>query len=137
MYRKVELETIEAENFVLPFEGKLSENNRWVVMAELVPWKEFEQEYASIFHQEKGAPAKSFRIALGALIIQEKLEITDRETVAQIQENPYLQYFIGLSKYTNKLPFNSSMMVHFRERINGEMIDKINRVMVENELKKN
>ena len=41
MYRKVELETIEAENFVLPFEGKLSENNRWVVMAELVPWKEF------------------------------------------------------------------------------------------------
>ena len=57
--------------------------------------------------------------------------------MAQIQENPYLQYFIGLSKYTDTLPFNSSMMVHFRERINGEMIDKINRLMVENELKKN
>ena len=136
MYREVESEQIEAENFALPFEGKLSQENRWVIMAELVPWKEFEQEYASIFSKEKGAPAKSFRIALGALIIQEKSGITDRETVAQIQENPYLQYFIGLSKYTNKLPFNSSMMVHFRSRINGEMIDKINRVMVEKELKK-
>ena len=136
MYRKSELEKIEVEDFVLPFEGQLSKDNRWVIMAELIPWNEFEDEYARLFDQKRGAPAKSFRMALGALIIQEKLGITDRETVAQIEENPYLQYFIGLSKYRNKLPFNSSMMVHFRERINGEMIDKINRVMVENELKK-
>ncbi|UCF98223.1 MAG: hypothetical protein JSV89_01500 [Spirochaetaceae bacterium] len=30
-------------------------------------------------------------MALGALIIQTKLGLTDEETVAQIQENPYLQ----------------------------------------------
>ncbi|VXD22689.1 transposase (fragment) [Planktothrix paucivesiculata PCC 9631] len=36
-------------------------------------------------------------MALGALIIKEKLGISDRETVEQIKENPYLQYFIGLS----------------------------------------
>ncbi|CCQ62926.1 hypothetical protein CWATWH0401_2397, partial [Crocosphaera watsonii WH 0401] len=24
--------------FELPFEGKLSPNNRWVIMAELIPW---------------------------------------------------------------------------------------------------
>lgn len=137
MYRQSKSEKIKAENFVLPFEGKLSEDNRWVIMAELIPWTEFEDEYAKLFDQKMGAPAKSFRMALGALIIQEKLGTRDRETVAQIQENPYLQYFIGLSKYTNKLPFNSSMMVHFRERINSEMIDKINRLMVKNELKKN
>ncbi len=136
MYRKSESEKIEVEDFVLPFEGQLSEDNRWVIMAELIPWNEFEDEYARLFDPKRGAPAKSFRMALGALIIQEKLGTTDRETVAQIEENPYLQYFIGLSKYSNKLPFNSSMMVHFRERINDEMIDKINRVMVENELKK-
>ena len=136
MYRQSESEKIKAENFVLPFEGQLSEDNRWVIMAELIPWREFEEEYAQLFHSQKGAPAKSFRMALGALIIQEKLGTTDRETVAQIQENPYLQYFIGLSKYTNNLPFDSSLMVHFRARINSEMIDKINRRMVENELKK-
>ncbi len=136
MYRKSELEKMEAEDFVLPFEGQLSEDNRWLIMAELIPWKEFEDEYARLFDQKIGAPAKSFRMALAALIIQEKLGTTDRETVAQIQENPYLQYFIGLSKYSNNLPFNSSMMVYFRKRINREMIDKINRAMVKNEIKK-
>lgn len=136
MYRKSESEKIEAEDFVLPFEGKLSEDNRWVIMAELIPWAEFEDEYARLFDEKMGAPAKSFRMALAALIIQEKLGTKDRETVAQIQENPYLQYFIGLSKYSNNLPFNSSMMVYFRKRINREMIDKINRAMVKNEIKK-
>ena len=52
-----------------------------------------------------GAPAKPFPMALGALIIKEKLGISDRETVEQIRENPYLQYFIGLSEYRNEPPF--------------------------------
>jgi len=42
-----------------------------------------------------GLRAKSFRMALGALIIKEKLGISDRPTVEEIRENPYLQYFIG------------------------------------------
>ena len=36
-------------------------------------------------------------MALGALIIKEKLGISDRETVEQIRENPYLQQY-GLLK---------------------------------------
>ena len=68
-------------------------------MANLIPWSEFEAEYASLFSEEMGAPAQTFRIALGALIIQERLGISDRETVEQIRENPYLQYFIGLTNY--------------------------------------
>jgi hypothetical protein len=46
-----------------------------------------------------GAPGKLFRMALGALIIKEKLGTSDRETVEQIQENPYLQYFIGMTEF--------------------------------------
>ena len=41
--------------------------------------------------------SKPFRIALGALIIKEKLGISDRETIEQIREKPYLQYFLGMS----------------------------------------
>jgi hypothetical protein len=75
-------------------------------------------------------------VALGALIIQQKLKMTDRETVEIIKENPYLQYFIGLEKFSNKIPYDSSMMVHFRQRIKSEMIEKINRKIGEKELKK-
>ncbi|OUL22363.1 hypothetical protein BV372_30750 [Nostoc sp. T09] len=58
-----------------------------------------------------GAPAKSFPMVLEALIIKEKLGISDRETVEQIKENPYLQYFIGMSSYSNEAPFNASILI--------------------------
>jgi hypothetical protein len=35
-------------------------------------------------------------MALGALIIKEKIATSDEETFEQIRENPYLQYFLGL-----------------------------------------
>ncbi|MGJ5634967.1 transposase, partial [Nostoc sp. CALU 1950] len=130
MYRKEESTPISAESFELPFEGKLSSDNRWVIMADLIPWREFESEYSSGFSPEMGAPAKSFRMALGALIIKEKLGISDRETVEQIKENPYLQYFVGISSYSNETPFVASMLVHFRERISAELVNKINQQMV-------
>ena len=104
MYRKADHPELTPENFELPKETKLSADNRWVIMAELIPWSEFEAEYAENFSANFGAPAKSFRMALGALIIQEKLGVTDRETVEQIKENFYLQYFIGMSAYSNEAP---------------------------------
>jgi hypothetical protein len=133
MYRQNQLEPTSLNTFQLSFNGKLSEDNRWIIMAKLIPWEEFEQEYAQNFSQEMGAPAKSFRMALGALIIKEKLGTSDRETVEQIKENPYLQYFLGMPTYTNEEPFDASMFVHFRQRINRDLIDKINRKMVSNQ----
>lgn len=66
-----------------------------------------------------------------ALIIKEKLGITDRETVEQIKENPYLQYFIGENSYSNEAPFDPSMLVHFRERIGADLVNKINLKVVQ------
>lgn len=130
MYRKLENAPREAEKFELPFEGKLSQDNRWVIMASLVPWEEFEEEYAQNFSAEMGAPALPFRVALGSLIIKEKLGISDRETVEQIKENPYLQYFIGQRHYSSEAPYDSSLLTRFRERINVNLVNRINERMV-------
>ncbi len=136
MYLNTLQSSISAKKFVIPNEIQLDENNQWVIMADLIPWEQFEQEYASIFDEKLGAPAKPFRMALGALIIQQTKNLTDRQTVEEIRENPYLQYFIGLENFSNKIPFNSSMMIHFRKRIESEIIDKINQQIVLKELKK-
>jgi hypothetical protein len=117
MYRKSNQSDLSPEKFELPFEGKLSSENRWVIMAGLIPWSEFEEKYAENFSENRGAIAKPFRRALGALIIKEKSKITERETREQIKENPYLQYFLGMSSYSNEAPFDASLMVYFRERI--------------------
>lgn len=101
MYRQADQPELTPEKFELPFAEKLSPDNRWVIMAQLIPWSDFESEYAENFSETMGAPAKPFRMALAALIIKEKLGTSDRETVEQIKENPYLQYFIGLSDRKN------------------------------------
>lgn len=130
MYRKATSSSSPPEDFELPFEGKLSQQNRWVIMAKLIPWSEFEKEYAQNFSTDMGAPALPFRVALGSLIIKEKLGTSDRETVEQIKENPYLQYFIGQKRYRSEAPYDSSMLTRFRERINVNLVNQINEAMV-------
>lgn len=118
-------------DFLLPFEGKLDENNRWVKLAEMIPWEDFEDEYASNFKKSKtGELAYNVRIALGTLIIKERLGLTDEETVNQIAENPYLQYFLGFEGYQSKLPFNPSQLTHFRKRFPADMLQRVNEAII-------
>ncbi|MGG6298353.1 IS5 family transposase [Leptolyngbya sp. AN02str] len=131
MYRRSPPGQLSFENFYLPFGGKLSGENRWVKLAQLIPWEEFEAQYAEQLSEGMGAPAKSFRMALGALIIKERLGTSDIETVEQIRENPYLQFFLGLSQYSDKAPFDASMLVHFRKRVKLELIGQLNEAIVQ------
>jgi len=132
MYRKDNPHQMEFQNFYLPFGGQLSGENRWVILAEQIPWRRIEQGYCELFSDDEGCPAKTARIGFGALVIKERLGITDRETVEQIRENPYLQYFLGLAEYRNEAPFHHSMMTHFRKRFSQEMLAEINEMIIEN-----
>lgn len=126
MYRN-DLQQTEFVDFYLPFAGKLKSTNRWVKLAGLIPWEKIEDCYRqSLEGTGMGAPAKSARIAFGALIIKERLGVTDEETVEQITENPYLQYFLGLHEYRKEPLFDPSMMVHFRSRFGEQEHQQIN-----------
>lgn len=105
-------------DFFLPFGGKLDKENRWVQLAQLVPWAEAEKRYGEFFKDGfRGQHTISLRMGLGALIIQERMQLTDRETLQSISENPYMQYFIGLAGFKLEPPFHHSMMTHFRKRL--------------------
>jgi IS5 family transposase len=121
---------IPLDEFYMDFGGRLSKANRWVKLADMVPWDEVEKRYAEQFTSPVGNPAYPVRVAFGALIIKEKLKITDEETVEQIRENPYLQYFIGYKAYSDKPPFNSSTMVYFRIRLTADILKEINALIV-------
>lgn len=135
MYRKDNPNQLQFENFYLPFGGKLRSDNRWVILSKQIPWQQVDQEYSKNFSQSDiGNPAKSARIALGSLIIKERLGTTDRETVLQIAENPYLQYFLGFSEYKDEVPFDHSLMTHFRKRFDKDTLKDINESIVRNAL---
>ncbi|MGM0432733.1 MAG: IS5 family transposase [Spirochaetota bacterium] len=137
MYRKPDEKQFCFYDFILPFGGHLDGKNRWVLLSQLIPWESFEAQYAGLFDERTGAPAKPFRTALGALLIKERLRITDEETVEQIRENPYLQFFIGGESFTTEAPFEASMMVHFRKRITSKMLQDINEEIIRRAKDKN
>jgi len=115
MYRHNEKQ-LQFEEFEFSMGGKLRSDNRWVELANQIPWQDIEELYASsLAGTGQGAPALSVRIALGAMIIKEKLRMSDEETVEHIRENPYLQYFLGLKQYEDKAVFHPTMFVHFRK----------------------
>jgi transposase, IS5 family len=135
MYRREHRHQLSFEDFFLPFGGKLSGDNRWIKLAELVPWDELEDDYAAQFCKGFGAPAKPFRMALGALIIKARLGLTDEELVEQIKENPYLQFFIGLEAFQYSAPFDPSMMVYFRKRLPEAVVNDCNERIVRHGMK--
>lgn len=130
MYRRKDRNQLSFEDFFLPFGGKLSGDNRWIKLAELIPWDELEDDYAAQFSKGFGAPAKPFRMALGALIVKARLGVTDEELVEQIKENPYLQFFIGLEGFQYSAPFDPSMMVYFRKRLPESVVNDCNERIV-------
>jgi IS5 family transposase len=135
MYRREHRHQLSFEDFFLPFGSKLSGDNRWIKLAEIIPWDELEDDYAAQFCKGFGAPAKPFRMALGALIIKARLELTDEELVEQIKENPYLKFFIGLEAFQYSVPFDPSMMVSFRKRLPEAVVNDCNERIVRHGLK--
>jgi len=57
--------------------------------------------------------------------------LPDEELVEYIRESPYLQYFLGYEGYKDELPFDQSMMVHFRKRLSGNILKEINALIIE------
>ena len=91
--------------FDWPFQTALDEHNRWVEMSQCIPWDALAEGYYQDLSTTQGRPSKDARLVIGAVIIKHKLCLSDEETVAQIQENPYLQYFVGLAGYQMEAPF--------------------------------
>lgn len=123
-------QTLKFEDFHHPFGIKLNSENRWVRLSKIIPWSDYEMQYAQQLSNGIGAPALSFRTALGSLIVKEMLGLSDRATVEQITENPYLQFFIGLPSFQLDEPFDHSMFAHFRKRIGMDLIRSLNENIV-------
>ncbi len=115
------------DGFESPFDQKLRSDNRWVVLAKLIPWDEIVSIYLKqVPPASTGRPSLSPRIVIGSLIIKHLCNLDDRETVDQISENMYMQYFLGFTSFSNEPPFDPSLFVEFRKRIGMDEVNAIN-----------
>jgi len=116
MIRYTPSNQLSFSQFKTPFDVALNENNRWVKFSQCIPWDALADIYSNGF-SHTGRPGKDPRLVIGAMIIKHKLCLSDEETVEQIQENPYLQYFVGFPAYTTQIPFVPSLFVDIRKRM--------------------
>ena len=126
MVRENNPKQLSIQEFKTPFYRGLDKNNRWVSLAQVLPWEEMTKIYTQSLHKTFGRPAAPTRIVIGALIIKHKLRMSDEETIATIQENPYLQYFIGNEEFSHKPAFDPSLFVTIRKRLGDEALADMN-----------
>jgi hypothetical protein len=110
---------------------KLDSNNRWIRLADKIPWNEFRKIYHKSLTKDFGRPAKDARLVIGAMIIKHKKGLADEEVIPEIQENPYLQHFIGLKAFTNKPVFDPSLFVTLRKRLGQQMFEELNQEFID------
>lgn len=116
----------------MPFEGRLNPENRWIKLARRLPWHDLEADYAKHFKSHgRGEIALNVRVALGSLLIKEMLGLSDRGVVESVMENPYLQYFLGFKTFQTEVPFDASLMTHFRKRLPADVIRNFNEKVIE------
>ena len=127
---------LSIEEFKTPFQNSLDPDNRWVKLSKAVNWDKFASLYISAMNTEMGRPGVCPRIVLGALIIKHKEKLDDRGTIAAIQENVYMQYFVGLKEFSSKPVFDSSLLVTIRKRVGANVFDKLNEDLIKSISKK-
>lgn len=130
MIRYQSQKQLSFEAFDWPFQTALDKSNRWVTLSDSIPWDDFAESYYQGIEAINGRPTSNARLVIGAMIIKQKLCLSDRETVAQIQENPYLQYFVGLSGFQMEVPFVPSLFVEIRKRMGQSIFDNFQSAII-------
>lgn len=127
MIKYTDQQTLRSRIFTTPFDNELSPTNRWVQLEKIVPWDRMSKIFFARLDRFQGRGSIDLRIVMGAMFIQHSLNLTDRATIELIQENIYMQYFVGLPSFQIKPVFDHSLLSVFRKRLgkkgSKEMLD--------------
>ena len=131
MYRKKDKKTEELFKELMPWGGRLNENNRWMRLEELIPWDELEEEYSKYFADTRGRPGLDSQLVLGVICIKHMLKLSDEDAVEQVLENPYMQAFCGLESFATENLFNDSSLSKLRKRLGKKYFRQLENKVLE------
>ena len=121
----LELSPLYNSLFCLAFLGALQ-----VKLAKILPWEELIKIYSKSLSRDKGRYGIDGRLAVGSMIIKHRLNLSDREVIDTLQENIYLQYFVGFHSFKKEKAFDASLFVHLRKRLGLEAFDEMTQTII-------
>lgn len=113
-------------HFLAPtLKEQLNPKNELYLLAHAIDWHYFEREFSPLY-SDKGRPAHPIRLMTSLLILKAVYNLSDEVLVEQHWEmNVYFQYFGGVSVQQWGQPCAASDLVHFRQRIGEQGVEKI------------
>jgi len=126
MYRGKDRQTLPLFSELFPFGGKLDSDNRWLKIAELIPWDEIESKYKRYF-SDIGRPASDCRLVIGILLLKHMTGFSDDDIVKLVNENPYMQVFCGLDQFATEPLLDSSSLSKIRKRLGKRYFAELER----------
>lgn len=119
-----------AQFFQQDLEHLLDQRQALYKLANRLPWEELEKDFES-YYSEVGRPALPTRLMAGLLLLKQLENLSDERVCEAWARDPYMQYFCGERYFQWKLPCEPSELVHFRNRIGQEGVEKILKMTVE------
>ena len=110
---------------LMPFGGKLDQENRWLKIKAMIPWEELEQEYAKNFSEGVGRPGLDGRLVIGLILLKHMTNQSDREIEQELRENVYWQAFCGLEHFKTGKQLNASSLSKIRKTLGVEFVTKL------------
>ena len=106
-------------------DGVINMDHPLVKLAELIDWSEFEQSWSELFPSKRGRPATPTQLIAGLLYLQHMQGCSDEALLRMWIENPYMQYFCGMTHFQHRLPIDSSSMTRWRKRLGERGVEKL------------
>lgn len=111
--------------FSVPLERIVDHGHPLCVLAGQIDWNDFDTAFGSLYHPGDGRPGTPTRLMVGLHYLKHAFNLSDEAVVARWVENPYWQYFCGMTDFTHELPIDPSMMTKWRNRLKGDGMEKL------------
>jgi len=93
-----------------------------VILHQVIPWAEIIERLIGFYDAKKGCIGKSLRLIIALLLVAKLRQLSDRQVVAQVKENRYIQYFCNVPDEGLETFLHPSSLSKFRKRIGEEGI---------------
>ena len=112
-------------SFSMRLEHLCDHTNELYVMANKIDWTIFEKNFGEMYCENNGRPATPIRLMVGLHILKAIFSESDELVVLKWVQNPYWQYFCGMTEFLHDLPIDFTLMGKWRKRVNKDGFEKI------------
>lgn len=106
--------------------SRLDSANRWLKLAEIMPWEKLDKLYGEYFAQGTGRPAKDSRLVAGLLTVKLAKNLSDEDAVQEFMESPYIQAFCGAEYFAVEDVVSRGILSERRKRLGQDFFDFFN-----------